>query len=145
MYGRGTRAVLLAAWEAIRAVFYPEGASDAEGRRMFEEEAHQGNARILHWLTYVLSPICATAVVVFLRRPEIDPARVAWQLWAIGILAALGTVGLGVAIVARRGRPAAVWRALGDGWGTVQFLGAAAMSANAQRAQPNLNAFLISV
>jgi len=144
MVGRGTRALLLASWEAIGAALYPEGACDAEGRRAFEEEAREANARVVHWLAYVLAPLCVAAVVIFLRRPESDPARAAWRFWTIGIMATLGALGVVAAIVARKGRPAALWRRLGDAWGALQFLGAAAMSANAQRAHPNLNAFVIS-
>jgi serine/threonine-protein kinase len=48
------------------------------------------------------------------------------------------------ALLAVAKRPLAVWRALGDGWGAIATLTAAAMSANAQRAHPNINVFVIS-
>src|SRR4051794_15271610 len=112
MLGGATRAVFLA-YKAIWAAIYPEGGCDADTRRRFEEEAREANARVLHWLAYVLSPLCVAAILLFIRRPESDPARVAWQLWVIRIMAMLGVFGLASAIVARRGRPVAAWRALG--------------------------------
>jgi serine/threonine-protein kinase len=137
----GTRAIL-AAWSAIQAAIYPEGACDAETRRAFEDEARESNARTLRWAVWVAAPVNAIPVVVFLRRPQEDPANTAWVFWLVSFNTVLATLWIVGAIVAWRRRPAALWRALGDLAGMLILLGSAARSANAQRAHPNLNLFV---
>jgi serine/threonine-protein kinase len=139
-----TRRALLALRVAIQDAVDPARACDAESRALLDHEAHEGNARVLEALAYLLTPLCVIANVVVFLRPETEPARVAWRTSMIGITATTGTLAILAAVVARRRTPAALWRALGDGWGVVSFLGAAAMSANAQRAVPNINVFVMS-
>jgi eukaryotic-like serine/threonine-protein kinase len=145
MTGRGGFcARLLAVRSAIRAAAYPEVAEDADWRRAFADEARVSNARILRWVAGALAPAHLLAVVVFARRPEADPARAAWLHWMVRLHAMEAVLGVLAAIVAWRGRPAALWRVLGDAVGVPYLLCAAAMSANAQRAHANLNAFVIA-
>jgi hypothetical protein len=80
--------LLLALRKALWDVIDPAGAFDAEARPRFEREAYESNARVLSWLAYALPPLCAAAIVLVLRRPETDPARVAWRFGVIGISAA---------------------------------------------------------
>ena len=138
-------AAFLASRAAIWAAIYPEGGCDAEERRVLEEEAREGNARVVIWLSYGLVPLCLATLVVVLGEPESDPTRVAWQRGVVRIVATFAVLGIAPALVVRRGRPEALWHSLGDVLGSVYVLCASAMSANAQRAHPNINVFLITV
>src|SRR5262245_51570204 len=141
MAGPGGNRAILAIWSVIRTAAYPEGACDDDGRRAFEEEAQEANARIVRWLPGVAGPMNALAVVVFLRRLGVDAAA-GWVSWLVGLNAVVALLAIPALIVAWRGRPAAVWRGLGDLGGAIALLGAAARSANAQRAHPNINLYL---
>jgi hypothetical protein len=138
-----TRALLLAARSGVQALLHPEGAGDADARRAFEDEAQESNARVLRWTACLTPPLNALAVLVFLRRPETDPAGAAWSLWLVRLSTMFAALVILVGIVAWRRRPAALWRNLGDVAGVVGLLGAAARSANAQRVHPNINLFVM--
>src|SRR5271154_765774 len=115
MVGRGgLRALFLAVRGAIQAAAYPGGIADAGWRAAFEDEARASNARIVRWLACMIAPVHLLAVLVFARRPETDPARVAWLFWMVRLHAVEAVIGILAAVVAWRGRPAALWRVLGD-------------------------------
>jgi serine/threonine-protein kinase len=135
---------LFAMKSVIRAVASPGGEGDPGWQRAFLEEARESNARILRWLACVLVPVHLIVVVVFYRNPETDPTRVTWLAWHVRLHAIQAVLGILAAVVAWRGRPPVLWRALGEWVGMAYFLGAAALSANAQRAHPNLNGFVIA-
>jgi signal transduction histidine kinase len=141
MTGPGGKRALLAAWAAIEAATYPEGAFDADGRRAFEHEAEESNARIARWFPFVAVPVNALAIVA-LRRGAEDEVGAAWTFWLVSLSAAFAAIAVLIGIVAWRRRPAALWRASGELLGVVGLLLAAARSANAQRAHPNINVFI---
>jgi hypothetical protein len=134
---------LVASGKAISAWVRPEGALDAEARRAFEREAQESNARIFRWHMLVLAPAHLLAAAFFVGRHEVDPVKIAWVTGVIRLDATFCALGLAAAAVAWTGRPAWAWRVLGDVVGALYLLGAAATSANAARAHPTLNMFVI--
>src|SRR5690349_16100565 len=128
----GLKRTILAVGGAIVAAVYPERACDDEGRRVFEEEAREGNAGILRWIALLTVPINALSVALFIHLPEGDPARTAWLFLLTCFNAVLSAAAVLTAIVAWSRRPAALWRVLGDIGGVLWLFGAAARSANSQ-------------
>ncbi len=137
--------MLVALRSAIQDLVHPERAGDAGIRRAFLDEATESNAGTVRWLVLFLGPMHALVIFVALRFLHgTDPARAGWLSWLVGInTVLLGAVILG-ANVAWGGRPAALYRILGDLGGAVYLLGCGAMTANAQRANPNVSLFIIS-
>src|SRR5262245_18711251 len=133
-----------ALWRRLRTAMYPERGCDAEARRALEEEASESDARIARWAAGVTMPLNGIALVVVLRSPTADPASTAWAFWIVGASAVLAAIAILTGVVAWRRRPAALYRALGTLVGVVGLLGAAARSANAQRAHPNITMFVIA-
>jgi tRNA A-37 threonylcarbamoyl transferase component Bud32 len=142
--GDGIRALFVASRSAVRGLLEPEGDADAGWRRAFDQEAQESNARIVCWAAGVLVPLHVLAMLAFALRPEPDPTRAAWVFWMTRIHALQAVTTTLAALVAWRRWPAPLWRVLGDVVGVVGLLGAAVMSANAQRAHPNLNVFIIA-
>jgi serine/threonine protein kinase len=142
------RARLLAIRAEIQSVLRPEVAFDADGRRVFEREARESNARIFRWLPVLLAPAHLLAAAFFLGRSEseigVGAARIAWVAWMVRLDMILGAIGIAAAAVAWAGRPVWAWRALGDVTGSLYLLGCAAVSANAQAAHPNMNLFVLT-
>ena len=128
---------------AIRAAVHPEGTGGAALRRAHERDAREGHARILRWFMCALVPVHLLAVLLFFRLPEPDPGRALWMLWMVRLHVAEGALAVAAAIVAWTGRPVRVWNVLGDLVGTLYLLATAVMSANSQRAHPNLNGFVL--
>lgn len=129
---------------AARDLVHPERAGDAGVLRAFHEEATESNGRTARWIVVLLGPLHAVTIVVSLFFHETDPSRAGWLSWARGINAALLAVAVGGGVIAWSGRPAAVFRLLGDLGGALYLLGCAAMTANAQRGNPNVSIFLIA-
>lgn len=136
--------MLVALRSAIRGLVHPDGAGDAGIRRAFQEEAVESNAGTTRWLVIFLGPLHGLVIVAFLFFRGADPSRAGWMSWVAGINAVLLAFAILGAFVAWRGRPAALVPVLGDVGGAVYLLGCAAMSANAQRANPNVSLFIIA-
>jgi signal transduction histidine kinase len=142
MVGSGGNQALLTAWRAIQTAIYPEGDCDAETRRALEDEASEGNARLLSWGGYVAALMNALPVMMVLRQMEPGPSGAVWAFWLVVFSAVTVALMILAAIVARLRRPAAMWRVVGDLVGVLALLGTAARSANAQRLHPNINLFV---
>jgi serine/threonine-protein kinase len=140
--GGSVVATFLAAWRSIRALAIPADEDDAAFRRAFEDEARSSNARVIRWTVCVIVPLHVLAAFVFHRRVETDPARIAWLGGLVRLQTVQAVVLASMGVVAWRGRPAALWRILGDVVGVWGLINTAATSANAQRAHPNFNVFI---
>jgi hypothetical protein len=140
----GTKRALVAVWTTVHAAMWPESTRDAGERRALEDEAQRSNARIMRWFGFVAVPVNALPAVLLLDHPERDPAGATWLFWTLGLNAVLAALAILAGFVAWRGRPVWLWRALGNVAAVVGLLGAAARSANTQRAYPNINLFIIA-
>ncbi len=129
---------------AILGAIHPEHAADESTRIAFLDEAKESNAQTARWMGLLAGPLHGLVIVVFLFSHETEPNRVSWLSWLIGINAVLLSLLPIGAIVAWTGKPAAAWGVLGDLGGAVYLIGGAAMTANAQRAYPNVNIFVIT-
>lgn len=144
MSARGTtRPLLLPLVNAIRSAVYPEGEGDEGARRAFADEAVESNTLAIRWLVLFVAPLHVLVIAACLGLGVTDPGRVAWLTWLVNINEALLAFTILGASVSWRGRPAFLTRVVGDVGGAVYILGGAAMSANAQRVNPNLNVFAI--
>lgn len=129
---------------AILGAIHPEGAADESTRRAFLEEGKESNAQTARWIGLLLGPLHALVIIVFLFFHETEPQRMAWLQWLVGINVVLLAMLPVCATVAWTRRPAALYGALGDIGGVVYLIGGAAMTANAQRAYPNVNMFVLT-
>jgi len=80
-------------------------------------------------------------LLLFSRQQVVEPKVIDLHDVLTRPLPGLVTV---AGVVAWRGRPVWLWRALGNVAAVVGLLGAAARSANTQRAYPNINLFIIA-
>ena len=130
--------------DATLDAVHPDRGDDDRLRRISREEAAESNAHTVRWLVPFLAPMHAIVIGVLLSSHETNALRVAWLSWLVSINAIVLGCGLVASFVAWRRRSSAIYAVLGDIGGVVYLLGAAAMTANAQRAYPNLNIFLVT-
>lgn len=130
-------------WRKIHDLVYPERAAEPGVSLTFQQEAIDSNMRTARWMVLLLGPLHLCTIVAFVFFQKSDPARADWLVWVLGINATLLAVSILGACVAWRSIPALLVPWIGDIGGAVYLLGGAAMSANAQRGNPNVNLFIL--
>lgn len=116
----------------------PAAGDDAGLRESFLVESRARNARVVGRVLPVMGILHVVSIVVFSRSPALTPEQGAWLAWLVRIHIALLGFAVVASLVALLDRFPRIRAHVGDTVGVLYILGTALISANAQRAHPNL-------